>query len=71
MIVGMLWYDNDPKKDVSSRILEAAEYYFKKYGTRAKRVEVNKKVFSKDLKVEGIAIIVSKYMPQGHYLIGE
>jgi hypothetical protein len=32
MDIGMLWYDNDPKADLSSKITRAAEYYHKKYG---------------------------------------
>ena len=32
MDIGMLWYDNDPKADLASKITRAAEYYHKKYG---------------------------------------
>ena len=32
MDIGMLWYDNDPKADLTSKITRAAEYYHKKYG---------------------------------------
>jgi hypothetical protein len=32
MNIGMLWFDNDPKADVASKISRAAEYYHKKYG---------------------------------------
>ena len=32
MNTGMLWFDNDPKTDLPSKITQAATYYQKKYG---------------------------------------
>ncbi len=32
MNIGMLWFDNDPQTDVSSKIKRAASYYSEKYG---------------------------------------
>lgn len=32
MITGMLWFDNDKKTTLTSKIDEAANYYRKKYG---------------------------------------
>lgn len=32
MVTGMLWFDNDPKLDLSSKIIKAADFYRKKYG---------------------------------------
>ena len=32
MKIGMLWYDNDPKKTLEAKIQGAVEYYAKKYG---------------------------------------
>jgi hypothetical protein len=32
MNTGMLWFDNDPKIDLPTKISRAAEYYQKKYG---------------------------------------
>ncbi len=29
---GMLWFDNDPQTDLTSKIGRAADYYRKKYG---------------------------------------
>lgn len=34
MNIGMLWFDNDQKTDLSSKIKRAADYYEKKYGVR-------------------------------------
>ena len=32
MNIGMLWFDNDPKVDLASKIVRAADYYRTKYG---------------------------------------
>ena len=32
MNTGMLWFDNDPKTSLKSKIIRAADYYRKKYG---------------------------------------
>jgi hypothetical protein len=32
MNIGMLWFDNDPKTEVSTKIARAASYYHDKYG---------------------------------------
>lgn len=34
MTSGMLWYDNDSKTSLSKKVQQAADYYFKKYGTQ-------------------------------------
>lgn len=33
MNTGMLWFDNDPKVDLQTKITRAADYYKRKYGT--------------------------------------
>ncbi|MEN6408313.1 MAG: hypothetical protein ABFD44_01210 [Anaerolineaceae bacterium] len=32
MNTGMLWFDNDPKTELMSKIERAARYYYQKYG---------------------------------------
>jgi hypothetical protein len=32
MDIGMLWFDNDPKTDLLSKLARASSYYQKKYG---------------------------------------
>jgi hypothetical protein len=33
MNIGMLWFDNDPKAEIATKIERAAAYYHNKYGT--------------------------------------
>ena len=32
MDIGMLWFDNDSKSDLQSKVTQAADYYRNKYG---------------------------------------
>jgi len=34
MNTGMLWFDNDPKTDISTKLSRAANYYHQKYGKK-------------------------------------
>ena len=34
MKTGMLWFDNDPKADLATKIARAADYYQRKYGQK-------------------------------------
>jgi len=34
MNIGMLWFDNDPKAEINSKIERAATYYKDKYGKK-------------------------------------
>ena len=34
MKIGMLWFDDDPDRDIQSKVQRAADYYFQKYGSR-------------------------------------
>lgn len=41
MTLGMMWFDNDPKKTLEQKVDQAADYYLRKYGVRANRCMVN------------------------------
>ncbi len=50
---GMLWFDNDPKTDLTFKIKKAAEYYRQKYGSTPNLCLVNpsmldEKIFRED-----------------------
>ena len=41
MRVGLLWFDDDPKKEASLKVKEAAERYFEKFGRQPNLCYVN------------------------------
>lgn len=61
---GMLWFDNDPKSNLSKKIHRAAQYYQKKYGQTPNLCTVHPKMVEKEnledaqLKVETSDIIL-------------
>lgn len=42
-MIGMLWYDADPKRQLAEKIIAAMAYHQKKYGRRAQICLVNTK----------------------------
>ena len=72
MISGMLWYDNDQKKDINSKILTAVNYYKNKYGAEPNYCLLNSKTGSlQDINIENINIAISDSILIHHFLIGK
>lgn len=46
MDVGMLWFDNDKERDLSAKVIRAADYYRKKYGNVPNLCYVNPNMLS-------------------------
>jgi hypothetical protein len=71
MNIGMLWFDNDPKSDISSKVSKAADYYRNKYGEEPDLCFVHPSMLS-DAKVNAGQIAVhsnSTVLPH-HFWIG-
>lgn len=68
MIIGMLWYDNDPKIELSEKIEEASAYYRKKYGQSPNQCVVNPamlidgKIKPSDLKITSSPTILPNHL---------
>jgi hypothetical protein len=57
MNYGMLWFDNDPKTDLTQKVNRAAAYYLKKYGENPDICFVNPEMMS-EKKIEGGEVII-------------
>lgn len=70
MKAGMLWFDNDPKKDLTKKIAEAVRYYRTKYGQTPNLCMVNPSALGEEVKFDGV--MVKSYRPvlPGHLWIG-
>jgi hypothetical protein len=53
MNIGMLWFDNDPKAEVNTKIERAAAYYQNKYGKSPDLVFVHPSMMAPDASAEG------------------
>ena len=71
MDIGMMWFDNSPKKSLSEKVQDAAEYYFKKYNVKADLCFVNPSAMTEPEVVCGDVIVkpLRSILP-GHLWIG-
>ncbi len=71
MNIGMLWFDNDPKSDLSSKIVRAAEYYQKKYGQSPNLCFVHPSMLpSESSKAGKIEVRTNRSVLPHHFWIG-
>jgi hypothetical protein len=59
---GMMWFDNDPKTDLTVKIKKAADYYHRKYGMAPDTCLVNPSMFDAKVTQEG-KITIRSYRP--------
>ena len=71
MEVGMLWFDNDSKSDLSSKVKKAAEYYRNKYGQAPNLCYVHPSMIpDESVKAEQISIFSKHTIIPNHFWIG-
>lgn len=67
-MIGMLWFDNDMKKDLVLKITEAAEFYRAKYGATPNFCRLP---FGSEIPaIEGLEIKDTKQVQLNHLWIG-
>lgn len=80
MNVGMLWFDNDPKSDILTKVNRAATYFSEKYGEQAtlcfvhpsmvngnaKALEAGKKVMAGEIELRTSGTVLPN-----HFWIGK
>ncbi len=72
MKIGMLWFDNDPKVDLPTKVSRAAEYYQKKYGLRPDLCYVHPSMLANGLiRGNGIEIRPNRSVLPNHLWIGK
>lgn len=71
MNVGMLWFDNDTKSEMKTKIKQAATYYQKKYGQQPNLCYVHPSMVNGDpLRADGIEVRTTKSVLPHHFWIG-
>ena len=63
MNAGMLWFDNDPKTALSTKIEKAANYYQKKYGRKPNLCLINPNSLNGEKSGDG-KITIRPYRPE-------
>ncbi len=71
MNIGMLWFDNDNKADLATKIQRAASYYHTKYGKAPNLCLVNPKTLGDfPWKGKGIELKATRSVLPNHFWLG-
>jgi hypothetical protein len=71
MKTGMLWFDNDPNTDLSSKVRRAANYYSNKHGKAPTLCFVALNFKNPPATVDGITIKANRAIPTNNLWIGQ
>jgi len=67
----MLWFDNDPRADIITKISRAMEYYQKKYGQRPTLIYIHPDTKGNSpLKAAGVDIKTDQMVLPDHFWLG-
>jgi hypothetical protein len=71
-MIGMLWYDNDPKVTLVTKIQRALDYYRGKYGEQPTRVALSPADAAAGTpEIAGVKIVANRMVARNHMLIGK
>lgn len=70
MNVGMLWFDNDPKRTFDEKLTRAAEHYRRKYGRAPEVCFVHPEVAKNSARSGGVQVETSKTILPNHFWLG-
>ena len=71
MEIGMLWFDNDSKNDLSSKVKKAADYYRSKYGQDPNLCYVHPSMIPEEsVKTGKISVCSNHTIIPNHFWIG-
>ena len=71
MNIGMLWFDNDPKADLLTKIQRATDYYQHKYGQKPDVCYVHPSMVSdKSPRLTGLEVQGNKMISPDHFWLG-
>ena len=71
MNIGMLWFDNDTKADLTAKIQRAAEYYKQKYGRDPNLCFVHPSMIAEANKpANGVELRTSQSVLPNHLWLG-
>jgi len=71
MKIGLLWYDDDPKRDLAEKVGRAARRYQQKFGTPANTCYVHPSALSKTRQVGPVRIAPLPTVLRHHFWIGQ
>ena len=70
MNIGMLWFDNDTKTDLTTRIQRAADYYRTKYGADPNLCFVHPSMVAAPTEGTNVEVRTTKSVLPNHFWLG-
>jgi hypothetical protein len=70
MQIGLLWYDDDPRKSLDSKIEQAAERYCQKYGCPPNACYVNPALVGDGARRAGLRVLPARSLRPNYLWIG-
>lgn len=72
MDIGMLWYDGDPKRDLTEKVLRAVAYYQNKYGAQPNVCYVNPTLLAQveAAPLPGVSLRPARTVLPDHFWLG-
>jgi hypothetical protein len=71
MDIGMLWFDNDPKTDLTTKLTKASSYYLKKYGQAPNLCFVHPSMVDQvSINPKGLEIRQNPVIRPNHFWLG-
>lgn len=68
---GLLWFDNDPKRNLADKVGQAAARYQARFGRRPTLCYLNEReVVGAGIEVNGIRLMPAVYVRPHHFWIG-
>jgi hypothetical protein len=69
---GLLWFDADPKRDLTEKVARAADRYRAKFGRRPNLCYLNPAMLENgSLEVSGVRLVPAANVLKHHFWIGE
>ncbi len=71
MRIGLLWYDNDPKKALEQRVREAMDRYREKFGRAPNTCYIHPADLNgRALALEGVRVLAASNILRNHVWVG-
>lgn len=68
---GMLWFDNDPKMELSAKVARAVQYYQHKYGQRPNLCFVHPSMAREGVQhLAGVEVCPNRMVRPNHFWVG-
>lgn len=70
MDIGMLWFDDDPKRDLEAKVANAVKHYREKFGQQPTVCYVHPSMLSEPATMANVLVKPSRTVMHGHLWIG-